>query len=98
MYFLRDIRVSKRDEEKRLSDSIMKELKRSLWKSDKPFLPDTWDEFWFKIFSQSNKHGLIQYLIRKVDILNKVFAEFGCSIYRDCNTRFLLMHTLGYYL
>lgn len=84
--------IEERDEEKLLSGSIMIELKRSLWESDKPFMPDTWDEFGFKIFSQSNEDGLIQYLIRKIDIPNKVFIEFGCSNYRECNTRFLLMH------
>lgn len=81
-----------REEDLLLMGDILTELKQRIWESDKPFSPDTWDEFGYKIFSQSNEDGLIQYLIRKVEIPNKTFIEFGCSDYKECNTRFLLMH------
>jgi hypothetical protein len=44
----------------------------------------------FKVFSQSGDDGIIQYLIHKVDIPNKVFIEFGVEKYIESNTRFLL--------
>jgi hypothetical protein len=44
----------------------------------------------FKVFSQSGDDGIIQYLIHKVDIPNKVFIEFGVEKYVESNTRFLL--------
>lgn len=46
----------------------------------------------FKIFSQFGEDGIIQYLINKVDIPNKMFIEFGVSNYLEANTRFLLMN------
>ncbi|MFB6455885.1 hypothetical protein ACE38W_11495 [Chitinophaga sp. Hz27] len=44
----------------------------------------------FKVFSQSGDDGIIQYLIHKVDVSNKVFIEFGVENYVESNTRFLL--------
>lgn len=75
-----------------LLGEILVEEKRRLWDSDMEFTPETWDEFGFKVFSQSNEDGLIQYLIRKVEIPNKTFIEFGVSDYEECNTRFLLLN------
>lgn len=75
-----------------LMGQILLEQKRRLWDSDIKFSPAAWDEFGFKVFSQSNEDGLIQYLIRKVEIPNKTFIEFGVSDYAECNTRFLLLN------
>jgi hypothetical protein len=44
----------------------------------------------FKVFSQWGEDGIIQYLINKVPINNKVFIEFGVENYTEANTRFLL--------
>ena len=63
-----------REEDLLLMGDILTELKQRIWESDKPFSPDTWDEFGYKIFSQSNEDGLIQYLIRKVEIPNKTLV------------------------
>ena len=46
----------------------------------------------FKVFSQWDEDGIIQYLISRVPIANKVFVEFGVEDYRESNTRFLLVN------
>ena len=46
----------------------------------------------FKVFSQFGEDGIIQYLIQKVEIPNKIFVEFGVENYKESNTRFLLMN------
>jgi hypothetical protein len=44
----------------------------------------------FKVFSQAGEDGIIQFLIDRVPIKNKVFVEFGIGDYSESNTRFLL--------
>lgn len=46
----------------------------------------------FKVFSQFGEDGVIQYLLRRVEIEIEVFVEFGVEDYRESNTRFLLVH------
>lgn len=46
----------------------------------------------FKIFSQFGEDGIIQYLISKVEIKNKIFVEIGVGDYAESNTRFLIMN------
>lgn len=46
----------------------------------------------FKVFSQWGEDGIIQYLISKVPIVNRVFIEFGVEDYAESNTRFLMMN------
>lgn len=46
----------------------------------------------FKVHSQWGEDGIIQYLINKISIPNKVFIEFGVQNYREANTRFLLIN------
>jgi hypothetical protein len=46
----------------------------------------------FKVFSQFDEDGIIQYLIHKVPIKNKTFIEFGVENFEESNTRFLLMN------
>ena len=48
------------------------------------------NEYEFKVFSQFGEDGLIQYLIKNLDISNKRFIEFGVENYEEANTRFLL--------
>ncbi len=50
------------------------------------------EEVEFKIFSQWGDDGIIQYLINKLKIDNKIFIEFGVEDYTESNTRFLLMN------
>lgn len=46
----------------------------------------------FKVFSQFDEDGIIQYLINKIPIQNDTFIEFGVENYEESNTRFLLMN------
>ena len=46
----------------------------------------------FKVFSQWNDDGIIQYLVNKIPISNKTFIEFGVETYHESNTRFLLIN------
>ena len=46
----------------------------------------------FKVSSQWGEDGIIQFLLSRVPITNKVFVEFGVGDYRESNTRFLLKH------
>lgn len=46
----------------------------------------------FKVFSQWGEDGIIQFLLKKLDLPQKTFIEFGVETYRESNTRFLLMH------
>ena len=43
-----------------------------------------------KVSSQWGEDGIIQFLLEKLDVPNKVFVEFGIGDYRESNTRFLL--------
>lgn len=90
--YFTNLHKDKENENRLLLGQILLEEKKKLWYSDVKFTPQTWDEFGFRVFSQSNEDGLIQYLIRKVDIPNKTFIEFGVSDYAECNTRFLLLN------
>jgi hypothetical protein len=46
----------------------------------------------FKVFSQFDEDGIIQYLINVLPIGGKTFIEFGVENYRESNTRFLLLN------
>lgn len=71
------------DELKKLSAQILvRDNKRNTFKN----LTDCE----FKVFSQWGEDGIIQYLINKLPIENKVFIEFGVENYTEANTRFLL--------
>ena len=44
----------------------------------------------FSVFSQWGEDGIIHYLLRHIEVLNKVFLEFGVENYQEANTRWLL--------
>jgi len=46
----------------------------------------------FKVYSQWGEDGIIQHLLRHVEIKNPVFVEFGVENYKQANTRFLLIN------
>jgi hypothetical protein len=67
--------------------------KITLWDTEKlPFLPANWNDYGFKVFSQNNEDGLLQYIIHHTELPQKNFIEFGVENYSECNTRFLLLH------
>ena len=45
----------------------------------------------FKVFSQWGEDGIIQYLIKSIEIKNKTFIEFGVEDFFESNCRFLLI-------
>lgn len=49
-------------------------------------------DYEFKVSSQTGEDGIIQYLINKFPIKNKIFIEFGVENYTEANTRFLLQN------
>lgn len=46
----------------------------------------------FKVYSQWGDDGIIQFLIKNIEIKNEYFIEFGVENYLESNTRFLLRH------
>lgn len=48
----------------------------------------------FKVFSQWGEDGVIQFLIRNIEIRNRTFIEFGVEDFLESNCRFLLMNDL----
>ena len=50
------------------------------------------NDYEFRVSSQWGEDGIIQYLISKIEICNKVFVEFGVENYTESNTRFLLQN------
>ena len=48
------------------------------------------NDYELKIFSQFGEDGIIDYLIKRLEIKNKYFIEFGVEDYDEANTRFLL--------
>lgn len=53
---------------------------------------DSLEEVEFQVYSQFGEDGIIQWLIKNVEIPNKIFVEFGVEDYQEANTRFLLMN------
>ena len=45
----------------------------------------------FQVFSQRGEDGILQYIIGKIEIPNRIFVEFGVEDYTESNTRLLLM-------
>ena len=44
----------------------------------------------FGVYSQWGEDGIIEYLVSRAEVPNKVFVEFGVQDYSESNTRFLL--------
>ena len=45
----------------------------------------------FRVFSQWGEDGIIQFLLRRINVDCRTFVEFGVEDYRESNTRFLLV-------
>ena len=50
------------------------------------------NDYEFKASSQWGEDGIIQHLIKNIEIENKIFFEFGVEKYTESNTRFLLQN------
>jgi hypothetical protein len=55
--------------------------------------PSSIDANEFKVSSQNGEDGIIQFLLRNIEIKNKIFVEFGVEDYTQANTRFLLKNS-----
>ena len=44
----------------------------------------------YKVTSQFDEDGIIQYLLNNMDLQKKIFIEFGVENYRESNTRYLM--------
>ena len=53
---------------------------------------DNLNDYEFRVFSQWGEDGIIQHLVRSIDIPKKYFVEFGVQDYRESNTRLLLVN------
>lgn len=49
------------------------------------------EEVEFQVFSQRGEDGILQYIINRIDIPNRIFIEFGVENYTESNSRFLLI-------
>ncbi len=49
-------------------------------------------DYEFRVFSQWGEDGIIQHLLRSIEIPRKIFIEFGVQNYIESNTRFLLLN------
>src|SRR5271165_1413709 len=46
----------------------------------------------FRVFSQWGEDGILQHLLRHIEVSRKIFVEFGVENYTESNTRYLLVH------
>lgn len=46
----------------------------------------------FQVYSQWGEDGIIQFLLRNIDVKTHIFVEFGVENYQESNTRFLITH------
>jgi hypothetical protein len=53
---------------------------------------DNLNDYEFRVFSQWGEDGIIQFLLRHIEIDNEFFVEFGVEDYTEANTRFLLVN------
>jgi hypothetical protein len=71
---------------------LLLEGRRAAWQVAQ--LPVTTDlpRTGFRVFSQNEEDGIIQFLISHLEIRNRTFVEFGVENYEESNTRFLLIN------
>lgn len=50
------------------------------------------EEVEFQVFSQRGEDGILQYIINKIEIPNRIFVEFGVEDYTESNSRYLLIN------
>ena len=77
-------------ERQRIREALGRIEARQLATLDAP--PDDLHAREFRAFSQWGEDGILQHLIRHVDIPRKQFVEFGVEDYAEANTRFLLIN------
>lgn len=78
----------------RLDEAKILSAKAFIRRFDDPRAAKGLPDVEFKVFSQFGDDGIIQYLIRRLDIAPdlRTFVEFGVEDYSEANTRFLLLN------
>ena len=71
-------------------DEVLLAIGRQSASLQRAFPPATASEAGFRVFSQWDEDGIIQYLVDRVPVERTTFVEIGVEDYRECNTRFLL--------
>lgn len=87
-----EIHVSKTYLDERIEDMMILASQNLIRENNKIEKITNLSEVEFKVFSQWGQDGIIQYLIDKLEIPNKIFVEFGVQDYKESTTRFLLMN------
>jgi hypothetical protein len=86
LYFIVSQLSSLSDRLERLQEAVARvELRQLSLQNDKLIHANE-----FRVFSQWGEDGIIQFLINRIHIENKVFVEFGVGDYTESNTKFLL--------
>jgi len=75
-------------------DARLKRMQEALGRIESrqlsPAAPQSLQSYEFQVYSQYGEDGILQRLIRAVQVPRKVFVEFGVEDYSEANTRFLL--------
>lgn len=72
--------------------ALLLQGKEMAWRAAAFPVAASFREVGFKVFSQWDEDGIIQYLISKLPIANETFIEFGVENYEESNTRFLMLN------
>ena len=80
----------------RVADRRLEKIQEALGRVELRQLSDSastnLNDYEFRVFSQWGEDGIIQHLVRNIEVANRVFVEFGVQDYREANTRFLLVN------
>jgi len=72
--------------------SLLLNAKILIHQNNQKQLINALEEVEFQVFSQRGEDGILQYILNKIEVPNKVFVEFGVENYTESNTRFLLFN------
>ena len=72
-------------------DEIKINQGRMLTQMQKPSVGGPLWQHEFKVFSQWGEDGIIQFLVKHLNIANRTFIEFGVEDFTESNCRFLMM-------
>jgi len=72
-------------------DEIKMNQGRMMTQMQKPCIDGPLWQHEFKVFSQWGEDGIIQFLVKHLNIENRTFIEFGVEDFTESNCRFLMM-------
>lgn len=94
MRLIQDIRKKLRvlDSIERRFERVQEAIGRIESRQVSQIFPSSLSQSEFRAFSQWGEDGIIQYLLRQVQVDRPIFIEFGTQDYTESNTRFLLVN------